>query len=208
MIATTQPNQLNHTHGILLNRFTKKEHSFDFRIIKSDDPLIEDVYRFWYSIYIDEMKHPIKEGIDKERKKYIHPINKSTLICAFRNDRIIGTIQLLPENQETLEFPYRKYLQNDSFLIEISKFMIAAEFRDSTLAKLLILKAADYVESVYPNSTAVINCSLSLELYYKRYMFARICEDVFIHPDIQNKSILMKVNSKSMQSYLTRLLAA
>lgn len=147
----------------------------------------------WNRVYLNELGYSPKSG-----EFPAHQTN-SLIFSAFHERELIGTIRTLHSSTLNCEFDYSA-LTNIAPVFEVSKLIIADEWRSTPLLKLLMMHTQFYCNANYEYSHIVINSSLRLTPFYKRLGFEEIDQKIIIHPIIGNESLLLACPNSEFQS--------
>ena len=151
-----------------------------------------DVYRFWYEVYIEEMRRPIQSA-DHEQRLLVDDLEDHSIILAARSaSGIIGTVRLNFPSAGPLSYfgdlyKIDQYEGYENRTVIVTRLMVAERFRKSSLgfrlsqeSLLLALRAG--VRDAY------IDCNAHLIPHFRRLGFRD--HVLAMHPDFGRVQVM------------------
>jgi predicted GNAT family N-acyltransferase len=159
-------------------------------------PDLDPIFSLWYNVYIEELGYNLPA--DHSGRHLRAEPNGSFIVAAFDQEVCVGSIRISGNDHCQLEFSYEEFFE-DRPIVEITKLIIAQEYRKTALKTWLIHEAQSICLKKYGQYFICINSSEKLVLFYRLMNFRKLTESPVIHPVIGNKSYLMGTESESLQ---------
>ncbi|MCP5047709.1 MAG: cyclic nucleotide-binding domain-containing protein [bacterium] len=171
-----------------MDRMVSGTPNLQIGIAESDD-IKKEIYRFRYSIYVEEMGKKLQHSDDKHRIIKDQLDDSCLLLYARSEEKIVATMRLNSGDDPNIpqEFNARYGLSDFSSsppreILLVSKLMVAEEFRGTTpLAKLLYYSYR--LSKQKGIRLAFCNCAPSLVQMYEHLGFRRY-KDNFMDPEV------------------------